>query len=71
MADRATLERMTVPEPPAGPKVSMERVTVTSPGMVQGVLDDQPYPIDGDTSGVSAGMAITIDGHRVFVRFGA
>lgn len=71
MADRATLEQMTVPEPSPAPQVSMERVTVTGPGMVMGLLDDTPYPIDGDTSGVSAGMAITIDGHRVFVKFGA
>lgn len=51
------------------PHISMERVEVISPGMVQGVLDDEPRPIDGDTGTTGAGMALTIDGHSHFLPF--
>lgn len=69
MSLRDEIRKALTPTQCTHPTISMERVEVTGLGMVQGVLDDEPRPIDGDTGTSGAGMALTIDGHRHFLPF--
>lgn len=68
---RSALEMALLPTPQDGPRVSLVRGDVTSPGMVSTEPGDVVgSPIDGPAVSGS-GAVLTIDGHRLFIPYGA